>query len=91
MLSPLFTDGALIFAAVWALAALVLPWVVRGRWLAADVVGASCWAAALGAGTAAAAQGIGVAEPPGLALASVLAGVLAVAVPHVGRVQVVEP
>ena len=42
--------GALLYAAVWALAALLLPWLVRGRWLALDVVAASAWAAALGAG-----------------------------------------
>ena len=49
VISPLLTSGALLYAALWALAALLLPWLVRGRWLAADLVAASIWAAALGA------------------------------------------
>ena len=76
---------------MWAVAALILPWLVRGRWLAADVVAASVWAAALGAGTAAAAEAIGVPEPRGLVLATVVAGLLAVAIPHVRRIGVLEP
>ena len=56
-----------------------------------DVVAASAWAAALGAGTAAAAEAIGAPEPPGLVLATFVAGLLAVAVPHLRRVGVVEP
>ena len=71
---------------MWALAALILPWLVRGRWLAVDVVAASAWAAALGAGTAAAAEAIGVPEPRGLVLATVVAGLLAVAIPHLRRI-----
>ena len=50
-------DGGLLTAAVWAAAATLLPWIVRGRWLALDVVAASAWAAALGAATAAAHRG----------------------------------
>src|SRR3954451_23600820 len=91
VLAPAVTSGALLLAVVWGVAALVLPWLVRGRWLALDVVGASAWAAALGAGTAAAAQAFRVQPPPSLVLASVVAGALAVVVPHLGRVQVVEP
>ncbi|HET6549320.1 MAG TPA: serine/threonine-protein kinase [Solirubrobacter sp.] len=89
--APLVTSGALIYAAVWALAALVLPWLVRGRWLAADVIAASAWAAALGASTAAAAELIGAPRPEGLVAGAVVAGVLAVLVPHLRRVPVVEP
>jgi len=76
---------------VWAIAALIGPWLIRGRWLFADVVAAAVWAAALGAGTAAAAEAIGVPDPPGLALATVVAGLLAVAIPHVRRIGVLEP
>jgi hypothetical protein len=91
VLRPLLETGALLYAAVWAIAALILPWLVRGRWLALDVVAASAWAAALGAGTAAAARAIDAPEPPGLALATFVAGLLAVAIPHIRRIAVVEP
>ncbi|MDA0162001.1 serine/threonine protein kinase [Solirubrobacter ginsenosidimutans] len=91
VVSPLLTSGALLYAGLWALAALVLPWLVRGRWLAADVVAASMWAAALGATTAAIAQFIGAPEPRGMVVGAVLAGVLAVAVPHLRGGRVVEP
>ena len=57
-------DAALLLAAVWAVAATLLPWIVRGRWLALDVVAASAWAAALGAATAAVAEAITAPEPP---------------------------
>jgi hypothetical protein len=91
VLRPVLESGALLYAGVWALAALILPWLVRGRWLALDVVAASAWAAALGAGTAAAAEAIGAPEPPGLVLATFVAGLLAVAIPHLRRIAVVEP
>ena len=91
VISPLLTSGALLYAALWALAALLLPWLVRGRWLAADLVAASIWAAALGATTAAIAQFENAPEPRGLIAGAVSAGVLAVAVPHLRGVRVVEP
>jgi eukaryotic-like serine/threonine-protein kinase len=64
---------------------------VRGRWLAADLVAASIWAAGLGAGTAAIAQAIDAPEPNGLVLGAVVAGVVAVALPHLRGGAVVEP
>jgi eukaryotic-like serine/threonine-protein kinase len=48
---PLVTSGVLGLAALWAGAAVLLPIVVRGRALAADVVGATAWAAGLGSAT----------------------------------------
>jgi hypothetical protein len=57
------TSGALLYAALWAAAALILPWLVRGRWLAVDIVAASAWAATLGAATVAVADSIGGPEP----------------------------
>jgi hypothetical protein len=48
---PLVTSGILGLAALWAAAAVLLPVVVRGRVLAADVVGATAWAAGLGSAT----------------------------------------
>ena len=47
------------------LAALILPWLVRGRHLGPDFVGASAWAAGLGAGTAAVAEWAGAPDPRG--------------------------
>jgi hypothetical protein len=91
VIAPAITSGALLFAVLWALAALLLPWLVRGRWLALDLVAAAVWAAALGAGGAAIAESLGVAEPRGLVAGALVAGVLAVAVPLVRRVRVVEP
>jgi hypothetical protein len=68
----------LAYLAVFAVAAAILPWLVRGRSLAPDVVLAAAWAGALGSALAAVAQGIGAPEPRGLAAGAVLAGVLAV-------------
>jgi hypothetical protein len=46
-LEPLVTTQALAPAAVWALFAAVLPFAVRGRWLAFDLMGAALWAVGL--------------------------------------------
>jgi hypothetical protein len=46
-LQPLLTSPALAPALVWAAGALVLALVVRGRWLAVDLLGAGACAAAL--------------------------------------------
>jgi hypothetical protein len=46
-LGPLVSSPALAPAAVWAAFALLLPLVVRGRWLVVDLVGAFLWAAGL--------------------------------------------
>ena len=78
VLEEIATSGALLLAPVWALAALVLPWLVTGRSAAADVLGAAAWAAALAAVTAAVTQYAGLAEPRGLAAGAVVAGVVAV-------------
>jgi hypothetical protein len=91
VLVPLITSGALLYAAVWALAALLLPWLVRGRWLALDIVAACAWAGALGASTAATAGFIGAPEPRGVVLGAAIAGLLAVGVPHLRGGRVVEP
>jgi eukaryotic-like serine/threonine-protein kinase len=78
VLEALATSGALLLAPLWAAAALVLPWLVRGRSLALDIVAASAWAAALASGTAVVTTWAGLAEPRGLAAGAVVAGVLAV-------------
>jgi eukaryotic-like serine/threonine-protein kinase len=79
-LDPLLTSGALALAALWAVAALALPVLVRGRVLAADVVGATAWAATLGSATQALAGTLSW-QPTmrGLVAGAVVAGGLAVA------------
>jgi hypothetical protein len=47
VLQPLATTPALAPLVVWAAFALVLPLVVRGRWLAVDLVGAGLWVVGL--------------------------------------------
>jgi hypothetical protein len=46
VLGPILSSGVLAGAPVWALAAVVLPWLVRGRSLALDLVLATVWALA---------------------------------------------
>jgi hypothetical protein len=46
-LAPLLSGPALAPAVVWAAFAMLLPLVVRGRWVAVDLVGAGIWAAGL--------------------------------------------
>jgi eukaryotic-like serine/threonine-protein kinase len=47
VLGPLLSLGMLFGAALWALAALLLPLIVRGRSSALDFIAASAWSAAL--------------------------------------------
>jgi hypothetical protein len=80
VLAPLCESGALLGAAVWAAAALALPWVVRGRRLLADAVAAAAWAAAVAAGGAAVAGLAGLmADPRGGLAGPALAAAAAVA------------
>jgi eukaryotic-like serine/threonine-protein kinase len=46
-LSPLVSGPALAPVAVWAAFAVLLPLVVRGRWLGVDLLGAALWTAGL--------------------------------------------
>jgi hypothetical protein len=82
VLGPPVTSGLILLAALWALAALLLPWLVRGRYAGADLVAASAWAAGLGAGSAALAEWAGVAEPRGLVAGAIAAGALAWLLPR---------
>ncbi|MFL5958026.1 MAG: protein kinase domain-containing protein [Solirubrobacterales bacterium] len=52
VLRPLATSGAVAIVGLWALAALVLPYLVRGRALAPAALGAAIWTVGLAAGTA---------------------------------------
>ena len=76
---PLLSAGALALAVLWALAAVLLPLLVRGRSAALDLVGAAAWAATLAAATQALAEGLLLDPPRGLVPGAVLAGVIAVA------------
>jgi hypothetical protein len=83
VLVPLLSAGVLLGAALWALAALVLPWLVRGRHAAVDLVAATMWTAALLSAEPLLDHGLplvsGQALPRGALLAAILAGALAVA------------
>ena len=87
--------GALVLALIWGVAALVLPWLVRGRSLQSDVVRATAWAAGLAAATAALGESLGerVAQPAphGLVPGAIAAGVLALALAHGRRPPPEEP
>jgi hypothetical protein len=80
---PLVTGGAAGLVVPWALGALVLPWIVRGRSLALDVVAATTWAAGLAAATAALGERVTGGEPPGVVTGAIAAGALAVVLPRV--------
>ncbi len=45
VLRPILTSGVLAAAPVWALAAIALPWLLRGRSLQIDIVLVTIWAA----------------------------------------------
>jgi serine/threonine protein kinase len=84
---PLLTLALLLGAALWGLAAALLPWIVRGRSATLDALAAILWASALAAtvplldrglgwaGTA----GVGSQSPRGATLGAALGALLAVA------------
>jgi hypothetical protein len=83
VLASLLSSGVLLGGALWASAALVLPWLVRGRHAAVDLVAASMWTAALLSAEPLLDHGLplvaGQEMPRGALLAAILAGALAVA------------
>ncbi|MGH2900293.1 MAG: hypothetical protein ACRDMZ_16585, partial [Solirubrobacteraceae bacterium] len=64
---------------LWALAAILLPLLVRGRSAALDIVGVAGWAAALAAGTQALSEALVLDPPRGLVVGAVAGAVFAVA------------
>ncbi len=78
-LAPLLSGGTLAFAALWALAAALLPLLVRGRSAALDIVAAAGWAATLAAATQALSRALVLESPRGLVLGALAAGAVAVA------------
>jgi hypothetical protein len=75
---PLLSAGALGLVALWALAAMLLPLLVRGRSAAWDMVGAAAWAATLAAATKALSEALLLDPPRGLVAGALSAGVIAV-------------
>ena len=62
---PLVTSGAPLQAVLWGLAALVMPWLVRGRSLSVDIVAATVWAAGLAGATASIGEAVNGSAPEG--------------------------
>jgi eukaryotic-like serine/threonine-protein kinase len=78
-LAPLWSDGRLVTAALWALAAVVLPWIVRGASLESRALGAIAWTVALLLAAALLAARVGVVHPPSPLLPGVLLACAALA------------
>ncbi len=82
VLEPVLHSGLLAPALVWAAAATVLPWVVRGRDPRRDALLAALWATILTVGislSVGAVHGTGTGAPPGAVVGAVAAAVLALA------------
>jgi serine/threonine protein kinase len=83
VVGPLLATGVLLGALLWASAAAVLPWIVRGRSAVRDLVAVSVWAALLAASSPVLDAGLsarGAApDPRGLVLGAVVGALLAVA------------
>jgi hypothetical protein len=73
VLGPIVAGGVLPAAAVWAAAAVVLPWIARGRRPALDVVMVCAWAA----GTVSAVEACGARPLHSAAAGAVVAGLIA--------------
>ena len=83
VVGPVLSLGVLAGAAVWAAAAVLLPWVVRGRSATLDVVAATVWSAALLLVSSPRYLGLSshalYATPRGAVLGALLGGAIAVA------------
>jgi hypothetical protein len=77
-LNPLLTLALPAAALVWALAALLLPVLVRGTSAARDAVAATAWAVLLASGTPAAIVALGGGSPRGALLGAACGAVLAI-------------
>jgi hypothetical protein len=82
-LSPLVSSPALVPVVVFAALAAVLPLVVRGRYIAFDLLGAAVWAAALAAALIALGEVLAattaLGQPRGAAVGALLGALVAVA------------
>ena len=84
VIAPLLDSGVLACAGLWAVAAALLPWLVRGRRAALDLVAATLWAAGLAAGAGALGRALGSGvvpqpDPRGAALGAAAGVLIAVA------------
>jgi eukaryotic-like serine/threonine-protein kinase len=83
VIAPLLVLGTLLGALLWALAAVALPWIVRGRSAAIDLVAVAVWSAAIAAAAPALDAGLTAhashPSPRGAVLGAILGAVLAVA------------
>jgi eukaryotic-like serine/threonine-protein kinase len=83
VIGPLLALGVLLGAMLWAAGAVVLPWIVRGRSAALDVVAVAVWSAAIAAAAPMLDAGLGAhsshPSPRGAVLGAILGGVVAVA------------
>jgi hypothetical protein len=83
VVGPLLSLGVALGAALWALGAVLLPWLVRGSNAALDIVAATVWSAAMVAFAPALGAGLSAhavhANPRGAVLGGILGGVFAVA------------
>jgi hypothetical protein len=79
-LAPLCTVGHLAPAVLWAIAALILPWLLRATSRAMRAFGALAWAAALILASTALARQVGVTGPPLPIAAALLAGAVALTI-----------
>jgi eukaryotic-like serine/threonine-protein kinase len=83
VLAPLLGLGVLLGAALWASGAVVLPWIVRGRSAALDLVAATTWSAALAAAAPMLDSGLSAhgahPTPRGAVLGALLGGAIAMA------------
>jgi hypothetical protein len=81
VLGPLLGLGMLFGATLWAVGALVLPWIVRGRSAALDLVATCSWSAGLIAAAPPLDRGLlntlGMSGPRGVVLGGLLGGLLA--------------
>jgi hypothetical protein len=58
VIGPALSVGVLVGAGLWAIGAMVLPWIVRGHSAGVDVVAAAAWSAAVTAATAVLVSGL---------------------------------
>jgi hypothetical protein len=83
VIGPLLSLQVLLGACLWALAAVLVPLLVRGRNASLDIVAATVWSAALAvaatSAAAAASRTGGAPSPRGLILGAVLGGFAVVA------------
>ncbi len=77
VLTPAINSGALAPVVVWALAAVVLPWLVLGRSLALDLVRVVVWAAVLVSATSASIVAVHSSSAVHAAPSAVIGGIVA--------------